>query len=160
MIFAADSEAINETRFTQPALFATEYALASLWMSWGIKPQAMLGHSIGEYVAAHFAGVFSFNDALAVVAARGRLMQALQPGSMAAVHLSASDLNRWLGKGVEVAAVNASNLCTVSGPRLQSPSCWAVSNRGHRISAPPYFARLSFRDDGTGFPEFARCWEK
>jgi acyl transferase domain-containing protein len=69
-----DDAAINEARFAQPALFATGYALASLWMSWGIIPCAMLGHDVGEYVAAHLAGVLSLEDANAVVAARGQLM--------------------------------------------------------------------------------------
>jgi acyl transferase domain-containing protein/acyl carrier protein len=117
VIFADRGDArIDETGHTQPALFATEYALASLWRHWGITPKAMLGHSIGEYVAAHLAGVLSLEDALKVVAARGRLMQALPSGSMAAVRLSAKELGRWLGEDIEIAAVNAPALCTVSGP--------------------------------------------
>jgi acyl transferase domain-containing protein len=108
--------AIHETRLTQPLLFATEYALAALWQSWGVAPAAMAGHSIGEYVAAHLAGVFSLEDALALVAARGRLMQAQPPGDMAAVHLEPRELERWLGDGVEIAAINAPGLCAISGP--------------------------------------------
>lgn len=116
VIFAGEaSGAIHETRFTQPALFCTEYALASLWLEWGVSPAAMLGHSIGEYVAAHLAGVFSLADALAVVATRGRLMQALPPGAMATVHMSASELTPWLTAGVEIAAENAPGLSTISG---------------------------------------------
>lgn len=111
-----DSAALTETRLTQPALFAVEYALASLWRHWGVVPTAMLGHSVGEYVAAHLAGVMSLPAALTVVASRGRLMQQQAPGGMATVHLAASDLGGWLGAGVEVAAVNAPGLCTVSGP--------------------------------------------
>jgi acyl transferase domain-containing protein len=117
IIFSNDGAClINETRYTQPALFCTEYALATLWMQWGITPHAMIGHSIGEYVAAHLAGVFSLADAAAVVATRGRLMQNLPPGTMAAVHLSASELAPRLYGGVEIAAENAPGLCTISGP--------------------------------------------
>jgi acyl transferase domain-containing protein len=116
-LFAADDDAaIGETRLAQPALFATEYALATLWQRWGVVPQAMLGHSIGEYVAAHLAGVMSLEDALTVVAARGRLMQQQPAGAMAAVHLGADALKAWLADGVEIAAVNAPTLCAVSGP--------------------------------------------
>lgn len=116
LILAKSSDgAINETRFAQPALFAVEYALACLWSSWGVTPKVMLGHSIGEYTAAHLAGVMSLEDALAVVAARGRLMQELPSGSMAAVHCAPEKLRSWIGEDVEVAAINAPELCTVSG---------------------------------------------
>lgn len=108
--------ALAETRFTQPALFVAELALATLWEHWGVVPAAMLGHSLGEFVAAHLAGVLSLDDALAVVAARGRLMQQQAPGTMAAVHLAEDALAGRLGAGVEIAAVNAPGLCTVSGP--------------------------------------------
>ena len=116
MFSDADPARLNETRLTQPALFVAEYALATCWQAHGVEPAAMLGHSIGEYVAAHLAGVMSLPDALAVVAARGRLMQQQPAGRMAAVHLGAGEVQRWLEPGVEVAAVNAPGLSTVSGP--------------------------------------------
>ena len=106
---------LNQTAITQPALFAVEYALARLWMSWGIKPQAMIGHSIGEYVAAHLAGVFSLDDALALVVERGRLMQSMQPGSMLAVGVPSAEMPV-LPPGLSLAAINAPSLCVVSGP--------------------------------------------
>ena len=89
---AAAVDRLNQTAFTQPALFAVEFALARLWMSWGVKPQAMIGHSVGEYVAAHLAGVFSLDDALALVVDRGRLMQSMERGSMMAVALASSEM--------------------------------------------------------------------
>src|ERR1043165_642767 len=92
----ADRE-LRQTRLTQPALFVVEYALAQLWMSWGVTPQAMIGHSIGEYVAACLAGVFSLEDALALVAARGALMQEMPAGAMLATQLSEDEVRPLLG---------------------------------------------------------------
>ena len=109
---------INQTFVTQPALFVTEYALAKQWMEWGVKPQAMIGHSIGEYVAACLAGVFSLEDALRLVAARGRMIQDLPSGSMMVVSLPEEKIRLLLEKDsrLSLAAINAPELCTVSGP--------------------------------------------
>ncbi len=106
---------LSETGFAQPALFAVEYALARLWMEWGVSPEALIGHSIGEYVAACLAGVFSLEDALALVARRGRLMQDLPGGSMLSVPLSAEELSGRLGEDLALAAVNGPSVCAVSG---------------------------------------------
>ena len=88
----AAAEKLSHTCFTQPALFSIEYALAQLWIALGIKPSAMIGHSIGEYVAACLAGVFSPEDALHLTAARGRLMGEMPSGSMLAVSAVAQAL--------------------------------------------------------------------
>jgi acyl transferase domain-containing protein len=107
---------LTRTGIAQPALFSIEYALACLWMSWGVKPKAMLGHSIGEYVAACLAGVFELRDALALVAARGQLMQELPAGSMLGVMLAEEELRPHLGAELSVAAVNAPAFTVVAGP--------------------------------------------
>jgi acyl transferase domain-containing protein len=101
---------------TQPALFVIEYALAQLWMSWGVRPQAMIGHSIGEYVAACLAQVFSLEDALALVAARGRLIQKQPGGAMLAIRLPEHETKPLLGRRLALAAVNGPALCIASGP--------------------------------------------
>jgi len=111
-----DGASLQQTRYAQPALFAVEYALAQLLMSWGVRPQAMIGHSIGEYVAACLAGVFSLEDALTLVAARGRLIQALPPGAMLSVPLAEAQLRELLGPELAIAAVNAPALCVAAGP--------------------------------------------
>ncbi|PYQ38222.1 MAG: hypothetical protein DMF77_24650, partial [Acidobacteria bacterium] len=113
---AAAAEQLKQTRLTQPALFVIEYALARLWMSWGLAPMAMIGHSVGEYVAAHLAGVFSLADALALVAERGRLMQEVAPGAMLAVPLAEAALRAYLGPGLDLAGVNAPSSSVVAGP--------------------------------------------
>ncbi|HMN78586.1 MAG TPA: SDR family NAD(P)-dependent oxidoreductase [Burkholderiaceae bacterium] len=118
-MFALSDGSINQTRFAQPALFAFEVALARVWQQRGVEPVAMLGHSIGEFAAAHLAGVLSLDDALALVAERGRLMQAMPPGAMAAVPLGVDELAPWLALSrgsVEIAAINAPGMCTVAGP--------------------------------------------
>ncbi len=106
---------LRQTSITQPALFTIEYAMAQLWMQCGIKPSAMIGHSIGEYVAACVADVFSIDDALALVAERGRLMQ-LQPGGvMLAINLTEFNLTPLLPSGVSIAAINSETQTVVSG---------------------------------------------
>ncbi len=110
------SARLAQTWLTQPSLFATEYALARLWMSWGVAPRAMIGHSLGEYVAACLAGVFDLETALKLVARRGRLMWEQPSGSMLAVSLAAQDIQPLLGDTVSVAAVNSPELCVLSGP--------------------------------------------
>jgi acyl transferase domain-containing protein len=112
---AEASARIEQTALAQPILFVTEYALARLWMEWGVKPAAMLGHSLGEYVAACLAGVFSLEDALRLVAVRGRLMQQQPAGSMIAVALPEDELSPLLPADISLAAVNNSNSCVISG---------------------------------------------
>jgi amino acid adenylation domain-containing protein len=105
-----------QTSYTQPAIFAVEYALARLWLSLGVRPDALIGHSVGEFVAATLAGVFSLEDALRLVHHRGRLMQAAPPGVMLSVRAPAADVAGDLGDGLGVSAVNAPKLCVVGGP--------------------------------------------
>lgn len=106
---------ISETSNTQPALFVVEYSLAKLLASWGIEPSAMVGHSIGEYVAACLAGVFSLDDALRIVVQRGRLMQDLAPGLMLSVPLAEDALRPLLPPSLAVAVVNSPEMIVVSG---------------------------------------------
>ncbi|HZF07642.1 MAG TPA: amino acid adenylation domain-containing protein [Thermoanaerobaculia bacterium] len=113
---AAAAGRLQRTHVAQPALFVVSWALARLWMSWGVRPEAMLGHSIGEYVAACLAGVFSLEDALAVVAARGRLMSQMPPGAMLGVPLPEAEVLPLLGEELSLAAVNRPAVSVVSGP--------------------------------------------
>ncbi|HEY7213643.1 MAG TPA: type I polyketide synthase, partial [Thermoanaerobaculia bacterium] len=105
---------LRQTALAQPALFVVEHALARLWMSWGVRPDAMLGHSVGEYAAACLAGVFSLEEALRLVAERGRLMQEMPGGSMLTVSLPEKEVRPLLG-GLSLAAVNGPSMCVVSG---------------------------------------------
>ena len=111
---ASAAQQLNRTAFTQPALFSLEYSLAQWWMALGVRPDAMLGHSIGEYVAACLADVMSLEDALAITSIRGRLMEECPPGSMLAVSLSREELD--LPPDLSLAASNAPEQCVVSGP--------------------------------------------
>ena len=113
---AAAAEELRDTRWAQPALFTVAYAVAELWRSWGIAPAAMVGHSVGELVAAALAGVMSLEDALRVIGRRGRLISALPRGSMLAVMAPADSLARFLGGDIALAAVNAPGFVVLSGP--------------------------------------------
>ncbi|HEX7317732.1 MAG TPA: beta-ketoacyl synthase N-terminal-like domain-containing protein [Pyrinomonadaceae bacterium] len=127
------AEALRQTSLTQPALFVVEYALARLLLEWGLKPTAMIGHSIGEYVAACLAGVFSLEDALALVAERGRLMQNMPAGSMLSIGLCEEELTEFLRPGLDLAAVNAPTQCVVSGPAEAVEDLQRrLSERGHQ----------------------------
>ncbi|MBR8834203.1 MAG: SDR family NAD(P)-dependent oxidoreductase [Stigonema ocellatum SAG 48.90 = DSM 106950] len=114
-----NSSVINETAYTQPALFAIEYALFQLWQSWGIKPDVVMGHSVGEYVAAVSAGVFSLEDGLKLIALRGCLMQKLpNGGEMVAVMTSEEKVRSViepLGEKVSIAAINGPVSIVISG---------------------------------------------
>ena len=106
----------DRTAVAQPAIFTLEYALARQWMSWGVHPQAMVGHSVGEFVAATLAGVFELPEALHLVAERGRLMQELPGGAMLSVRAPASEVSAWLTPDLAMAAINGPQLCVVAGP--------------------------------------------
>jgi len=114
-------EALRQTRLTQPALFAVEYSLAQLWMSWGVRPAAMIGHSIGEYIAACLAGVLSLEDALQIVSLRAALMQQLPRGSMLAMPITEEELAPYLDTELDLAVQNAPKALIVSGtdPAIQ-----------------------------------------
>jgi len=120
LMLASTAEDLGQTRYTQPALFTLEYALAKLWLSFGVRPNALIGHSIGEVVAAAVAGVFSLPDAVTLVATRGRLMQSVTaPGGMLAVPAPAEDVEPLLAgyPDLALAAVNSPQQCVVSGGR-------------------------------------------
>jgi acyl transferase domain-containing protein len=115
-----DPAEIHQTRYTQPSLFAVEYATARLWLSWGVRPSALIGHSIGEIVAATVAGLFTLEDAVALVAARARLMHSVSaPGGMVAVRATPEQVTPLLAAypDLGIAAVNAPQQCVVSGGR-------------------------------------------
>ena len=123
---AKDSQAWNDaartleqTRFAQPALFVTSYALAKLWMHWGVEPACLVGHSVGELVAACVAGVFSLGDALLFVAKRGEWMQEMPAGSMLAVRMQSQQLQMMLPENTSIAAVNSPLLTVASGPTAE-----------------------------------------
>lgn len=142
VIFGGGSDAalLDETAYTQPALFAVEYALARLWQSWNVVPEALLGHSVGQLVAACIAGVMELEDALWLVAERGRLMQSLpRDGAMAAVFAPEEIVERVVGadpERVAVAAVNSPQNTVISGERNAVHACLETLKRQGIASKP------------------------
>ncbi|HIK08369.1 MAG TPA: SDR family NAD(P)-dependent oxidoreductase [Trichormus sp. M33_DOE_039] len=128
ILFAAEGKShlslhtLSQTIYTQPALFVLEYALCQLWLHWGITPDFLMGHSLGEYVAACIAGVFSLSDALKLIANRARLMQQLPDGGkMLAVTISATDIEKYLqpySQQITIAAINSPNNIVISGEQI------------------------------------------
>lgn len=170
ILFSDDGpeSALDRTAYAQPALFALEYALAELWRTWGVEPDALLGHSVGEYVAACQAGVITLEHALRLIAARGRLMQALPAGgTMAAVFADEDRVRRATeahSRDVVVAAVNAPNEMVISGPseevrRLLNKfeadgirtSPLAVSHAFHSPQIEPMLAAFAREASGIAF---------
>ncbi|MEO7068152.1 MAG: amino acid adenylation domain-containing protein [Rhodanobacter sp.] len=152
--------ALGETRYTQPALFAVEYALAALWESWGLHPTAMIGHSIGEYVAACRAGVFSVDDAVALVVARGAAMFAQPPGAMLAVRVGADALMTRLPAGVEIAGHNTPSLVVVSGS-AEAIDAFATALAADDIASTRLRVSHAFHSAGmdAALPVFRRAFE-
>lgn len=113
---AAAAVQLERPSMALPCLLTVQYAQAKLWMSWGLKPSALIGHSMGEYTAAHLAGVFSLEDVLRLVALRGRLFETLPEGAMLSVPLPESELQALMGPELSIAAVNGPQLSVASGP--------------------------------------------
>ena len=134
----ADADALNQTIHTQPALFALEYALAMLWQSWGVIPDAVMGHSVGEYVAACIAGVFGLEDGLKLIAARGRLMQTLcEPGDMLALPVNESEITEIIApirEEISIAAINGPESVVVSGkPEAMEKLSATLAEKGIKV---------------------------
>ncbi len=111
----SDSSELNNTLYAQPALFSVSYALAKLWMSLGIVPQYFIGHSLGEFVAAHLSGIFSLDDALKLVATRAKMVSALPKGAMLAIRIPAHQVETLLEEGISHALMNSPNNHVLSG---------------------------------------------
>lgn len=122
------AQKLKNTRYAQPAIFTTSYALAKLYMSWGLNPVAFAGHSVGEFVGAHLSGIFSLRDVLYIVAERGRLISTLPAGSMLSVRASEETVRKLLPPDLCIAAQNAAELCVVSGETI------AIENFARKLS--------------------------
>jgi acyl transferase domain-containing protein/acyl carrier protein len=158
---AAARALLQETRIAQPAMFAVGYALARLWMSWGVQPQALLGYSLGEYTAACLAGVLELPDALALVAQRARLIGGLAPGAMLAVPLSEAATRALLGAELSLAAVNAPEVSVAAGPpaaiaELEARLA-AAGTPGRRLQTEQAFHSSSMQPIAEALRELVRA---
>ena len=122
------TEKLKNTYYTQPSIFTISYGIATLYMSWGIQPAALVGHSVGEFVAAHLSGVLTLKEALHIVANRARLISLLPGGSMLSVRASASNIRDFLPGTISIAAINAPQLCVLAGATAEIEAFSAVLN--------------------------------
>jgi amino acid adenylation domain-containing protein len=144
---------LGETRYTQPAIFVTGYALAQVWLGWGMAPAAMLGHSVGEFVAACLAGVLSLEDALTLVARRAALVQELPGGVMLAVGAAEDELNGLVTADLALAAVNGPGRCVLAGPAEaveRAEAKLATKNVPHRRLATSHAFHSPMLDPAVG----------
>ncbi|HEX2746795.1 MAG TPA: aminotransferase class III-fold pyridoxal phosphate-dependent enzyme, partial [Verrucomicrobiales bacterium] len=160
----ADSEELrrqlDDTRFTQPALFAVEYSLAVLLKSWGLKPAGMIGHSIGEYVAAVLAGTLSLPHAAKIIAARARIMSQQERGSMLAVSLPEAEVAAKLPPALDIATINSPTLTVVAGP-AEEIAVFAASleaeGTGARVLQTSHAFHSRMMD--AALEEFREAWQ-
>ena len=143
---------LERPAYALPALFATEYAIARLLESFGLTPDLMIGHSLGEYTAACLAGVITLEDAVALVALRGDLFESLPPGGMLSVPLSPADLEQHLGDDLSIAVVNKPDLCIVAGGLDAVSDLERRLSRPRRRDAPPAYRRGRALPSGRADP--------
>ena len=159
----ADVEALGHelehTSLAQPAIFVVEYALADLWRSWGVEPAAMIGHSVGEFVAACHAGVFDLESGLELLAARGRLMGDLPAGGMLSVRLPAGELREMMPQTLDLAAVNGPALCVVAGPHEELEAFRADLEKNGEAARPLHTSHaFHSRMMDPAIERFAACF--
>ncbi len=121
----ASTEKIKNTFYAQPAIFIMEYAMTRLWMHWGIQPTIFTGHSIGEFVAAHFAGIFSLKDALFLISIRAKMVSEVEKGSMLSVRMANEELATIIPDNISLAAINSDKLSVIAGPDDAVADFWA-----------------------------------
>lgn len=154
------AERLKNTTLAQPAIFVIEYALADLWMHWGVTPRAMIGHSVGEFVAACHAGVFTLEEGLKLLADRGRLMGEMPGGGMLSVRMPEADLVKRMPDSLDLAAVNSPGLCVVAGPH-EALKAFAAELDADGIVAKPLHTSHAFhsRMMDSVIEPFTACFE-
>jgi len=135
-VTAEAEDKIKDTAYSQPTLFSIGYALGKLYASWGIEPTTFIGHSIGEFIAAYFSGVFTLADGLKLIAARGRLMSALPKGTMLSIRLGVEDVRQFLSDDISLAAVNSPKLTVVSGTPEAIEKLTTILNKKEILNRP------------------------